>query len=101
MHENVNTTPENGSQENTTPENASPKAKAKAKEKDDRVEVFVPRGDTRGEANVVVCLNGVNYILPRGKASMVPAAVAEEYRRSERAKDKFAETSRELLEMGK
>ena len=59
--------------------------------KDDRVEVFVPRGGDREDPNLFVAVNGVNYLLPRGKKSMVPKFVAEEIQRSERAADIFYE----------
>jgi hypothetical protein len=38
-----------------------------------------------------VAVNGVNYLLPRGKKSMVPEFVAQEIERSERAADIFYE----------
>ena len=54
---------------------------------EDRVEVSVPRGAERGDPNLFVGLNGVNYLLPRGRRSSVPAEVAAEIARSERARD--------------
>lgn len=36
-------------------------------------------------------MNGVNYLLPRGKKSCVPKAVADEIERSGRAADIFYE----------
>ena len=69
--------------ENTTP--------AQEKEK---VTVSIPRGDTKADPNLFVSVNGVNYLLPRGKKSTVPAHVAAEIERSERARDRF-EDSRE------
>lgn len=54
---------------------------------DGRVELSVPRGAEREDPNLFVGLNGVNYLLPRGKKSSVPAAVAAEIARSERARD--------------
>ncbi len=54
-----------------------------------RVEVFIPRGTDREDPNYFVGINGVNYLLPRGKKSMVPAAVAEEIARSDKAADAF------------
>ena len=50
-----------------------------------RVEVFIPRGSERGDPNLFVAINGVNYLLPRGKKSSVPKEVAAEIQRSERA----------------
>ena len=52
---------------------------------DVRVEVCVPKGFAGEEPNLMVGLNGVNYLLPRGKTSMVPQAVADEIERSRKA----------------
>ena len=54
-----------------------------------RVEVFVPRGSDRADPNFFVGVNGVNYLLPRGKKSMVPECVAAEIARSELASESF------------
>ena len=54
-----------------------------------RVEVFIPRGSDREDPNLFVGINGVNYLLPRGKKSKVPAAVAAEIKRAELAADRF------------
>ena len=56
--------------------------------KKERVSVFVPRGERNEPPNVVVAVNGVTYVLPKGKTSKVPPEVAAEYNRAERAKDK-------------
>ena len=58
----------------------------------ERVEVQIPRGPERGDPNLCVGINGVSYLLPRGRSSRVPAAVAEEIARSERARDALDET---------
>ena len=60
---------------------------ANTKNNDGRVEVSIPRGSDREDPNLFVGLNGVNYLLPRGKKSIVPTAVAAEIERSERARD--------------
>ena len=57
----------------------------------ERVEVYIPRGADREDPNFFVAVNGVNYLLSRGKKSMVPKFVAEEIQRSERAADIFYE----------
>ena len=57
----------------------------------ERVEVYIPRGADREDPNFFVAVNGVNYLLPRGKKSMVPAFVAEEIARSQQAADIFYE----------
>lgn len=58
---------------------------------DKRVEIFIPRGADREDPNLFVGINGVNYLLPRGKKSMVPLAVAAEIERSGRAVELFYE----------
>ncbi len=60
--------------------------------KEKRVEVFIPRGGDREDPNLFVGVNGVNYLLPRGKKSAVPPAVAAEIRRGELAADRFYES---------
>ena len=54
-----------------------------------RIEVFIPRGSDREDPNLFVGINGVNYLLPRGKKSRVPEAVAAEIKRSELAAARF------------
>lgn len=60
-----------------------------------KVKVFVPRGASNEEPNVFISVNGVNYLLPKGKESEVPAHIAEEYYRCQaaqaRADDRKAE----------
>ena len=57
-----------------------------------RVEIFIPRQSDREDPNLFVGINGVNYLLPRGKKSMVPQSVAAEIERSGRAADIFYES---------
>ena len=57
-----------------------------------RGEVFIPRGADREDPNLFVGINGVNYLLPRGKKSMVPKAVADEIARSDLAAERFYES---------
>lgn len=52
-----------------------------------RVEVFIPKPYANEEPNLLVGVNGVNYLLPRGKKSLVPKAVADEVERSRRAQN--------------
>ena len=94
---------ENATQNAT--ENAAEKATEKAakkeskKTKDERVELFVPKGAANDEPNLVIGVNGVNYVLPRGKKSLVPAFVKAEYDRSIAAQEKYDTTVDELLEV--
>ena len=57
----------------------------------ERVPISTPRASDRGDPNIQIGINGVNYVIPMGARNvMVPRCVAEEYERSERAKDAFA-----------
>ena len=67
---------------------------------DKRIEVFIPRGGDRADPNFFVGINGVNYLLPRGKKSMVPAAVAAEIERSDRASDRLYQSMDERRQTG-
>lgn len=53
--------------------------------KDDFAEIFIERAGANEEPNLMVGINGVNYLLPKGKTSRVPRAVYEEILRSRRA----------------
>ena len=65
-----------------------------------RVEVSVPRGPERGDPNVFIGINGMSYLLPRGKTSSVPPEVAAEFYRAERARDHLDETMDALQRAG-
>ena len=67
----------------------------------DRVEVFVPKGYANDDPNLFVSVNGVNYLLPKGKKSLVPAHVAAEIERSKRAAEKQDEKMEQMLEASK
>ena len=58
-----------------------------AAQKDDRVDLFIPRGSGNDEPNAVIAVNGVNYVLPKGKTSKVPKHIAAEYYRSQKAQE--------------
>lgn len=78
--------------------NTNTKAKTMAKE----VEVFIPRGsNANDDPNMFVSVNGVNYLLPRGKKSMVPVEVAEEIERSKKAQEALDARIDEMLEASK
>lgn len=57
----------------------------KAKATDEREEVFVPKGYANDEPNLLISVNGVNYLLPKGETSKVPKFIAEEFYRSQKA----------------
>lgn len=67
-----------------------------AKAKASRVEVFIPRTSGNNEANYFVAVNGVSYLLPRGKKSLVPEEVAEEIARAQAAEEKMFEEQEAL-----
>ena len=51
-----------------------------------RVEVYIPRGSVSEDPNLYVSINGVNYLLPKGKTSLVPAHVKAEIDRCNAAR---------------
>ena len=57
-----------------------------------RVEVSLPRGGDREDPNLFVGINGLNYLLPKGRRSSVPPEVAAEIERAERARDALEHT---------
>ena len=57
-----------------------------------KVDLFIPRGDINGDPNMLISVNGKNYLLPRGKTSSVPEEVAAEYKRSCKAQEVFDAT---------
>lgn len=63
--------------------------------KEKRVKLYIPRGDSHDDPNLFISVNGVNYLLPKGKESLVPAFVAEEYERSQRA-GRYSDERKEL-----
>lgn len=56
-------------------------------EKEKRVELFIPKGHIGEEPNLLVGVNGMNYLLPRGKKSLVPQSVAYEVERARKAQN--------------
>lgn len=51
---------------------------------DERVDLFVPRGND-DDPHLIIGVNGVLFVLPRGKTSKVPQYIADEYYRSQAA----------------
>ena len=68
---------------------------------DDKVEIFVPRGYANDEPNLLISVNGVNYLLPKGKTSKVPKHIAEEFHRSQKAQTKLDERIDQMIEASK
>ena len=69
--------------------------------KDDKVEIFVPKGYANDEPNLFIGVNGVNYLLPKGKSSMVPKAVAAEFHRAQKAAETRDTNSEKMMEASK
>ena len=67
----------------------------------DRVEIFVPRVSGNTDPNLIIVLNGKNYVLPKGQKSIVPKAVAEEYERSKRAQYKVDNAIFDMVEQAR
>lgn len=72
--------------------------KKTGKKQEEKVEIFVPRLSAKGDPNVMVGINGKNYVFPRGKKVMVPKAVADEVYRAQRAQAAFEDMSTALQE---
>ena len=68
---------------------------------EERVEVYVERGNATDEPNLFVSVNGYNCLLPKGKTSLVPRSVAEEVARAKRAQQRLDETMDALREAAK
>lgn len=66
--------------------------------KEERVPLTIPRGAANDEPNAFISVNGVGYLLPKGKTSMVPPFVKAEWDRSVAAQNKMDEHRDELLE---
>lgn len=75
--------------------------KATATAEDKRVEIFVPKGYANDEPNLLIAVNGVNYLLPKGKTSKVPQFIADEFNRSQKAQEAMDKRVDEMLEASK
>ena len=64
-------------------------------------EISIPRGYANDEPNLLVSVNGVNYLLPKGKKSKVPKYVADEIRRSWKAQEAMDQHIDQMLEASK
>lgn len=77
---------------NTTTQATATQAKVK------RVKITVPKGYANDEPNLLISVNGVNYLLPRGKTSEVPDFIAEEFYRSQKAQEALDNRVDKMLE---
>jgi len=69
--------------------------------RDAKREIFIERASGNEEPNLQVCVNGVMYLLPKGKSSWVSAEVYEEIMRSRRARDRMDRRAEELRKAAK
>lgn len=63
------------------------------------VDLFIPRGSSVDEPNLIISVNGKNYVLPKGKTSKVPAFVKYEYDRAQRAAEAKDVRAAEMADM--
>lgn len=77
---------------------AETRAAAQSIRQEERVEIYVERGNLNDEPNLFISVNGYNCLLPKGKTSLVPKCVAAEYERSKRARQKLDATIDALKE---
>ena len=88
-------------EKNASTPTENPKDETPKTPKDNRVAIFVPKGYANDEPNLFISVNGVNYLLPKGKKSLVPAHIAAEFYRSQAAQNKLDETVEQMLEASK
>lgn len=70
-----------------------------AENKQELVDLYVPKASNSEDPNFYISINFKSWLLPRGKTSKVPQAVADEYYRSLRATEKYDESVDRLKEM--
>ncbi len=68
---------------------------------EERVEIYIPKGAANEDPNLFVSVNGVNYLLPKGKTSNVPKHIADEIKRSMRAQEIMDEHVDQMKEAAK
>ena len=76
-------------------------ANEKTTNKEERVDVFVPKGLTNDDPNIYVSVNGENFLLPKGQVSNVPPYVKASIERSYGAQAYQEKRSNELIEKTK
>ena len=62
------------------------------------VDLVIPRGPAFEDPNVIISVNGKNWVLPKGKTSKVPVCVKYEYDRAMRAKEALDLKAAEMAE---
>lgn len=68
---------------------------------EERVDIRVPKGYANDEPNLLISVNGVNYLLPKGKTSKVPKFIADEFYRSQKAQEDLDNRVDKMLEASK
>ena len=68
---------------------------------EERVDIHVPKGYANDEPNLLISVNGVNYLLPKGKTSKVPKFIADEFYRSQKAQEAMDKRVDKMLEASK
>ena len=67
----------------------------------EKVTIFVPKTSAKDEPNLMIGINGKNYLLPRGKQSTVPREVADEFYRSQAAQTALESRMAEMQDTNK
>lgn len=74
----------------------NPESAATVKPELDLVDLFVDRDPSDENPNLVICVNGKNFVMPRGQVSKVPKYIKDEYDRAKRAQYKADHTVAEM-----
>ena len=65
---------------------------------EERVDVFVPRGGAHEDPNLYVCINGKEFLIPKGQTSNVPVYVKEAIETYYRTQTYQEKHSQELID---
>ena len=74
----------------------NPESAAHVKPELELVDLFVERDPSDENPNLVICVNGKNFVMPRGQVSKVPKYIKDEYDRAKRAQYKADQTVAEM-----
>lgn len=80
----------------TEKEMENPESAARVKPELELVDLFVDRDPSDENPNLVICVNGKNFVMPRGQVSKVPKYIKDEYDRAKRAQYKADQTVAEM-----
>lgn len=76
-------------------------ATEKTASKEERVDVFIPKGLANDDPNLYVSVNGENFLLPKGQVSKVPPYIKDAIDRSYGAQEYQEARSNALIEKTK